>query len=321
MIVYDLYHYILGQANDIADEVKRNWREILGWVWSKIKENWRPLVQLCWDLVRENIVPFFGQVARYLSNNFKPALQKLGRFLVTKCRALAAYINQQFTKLNRYLHSSELKRKILEVFAKAAAKLKEIGGAVISVLRIQIPIALRNLLHDFNNGFFVHVEALLIDLMCVGGRLLIQIGQINLQVIEGLWNDVKEKLNQARARIKASFASLGSKIKAAIKENAKKLGQKAITALKNRILHPLWEWAKSDWRKLTRLIWDHMSPRWLRWLSRFIRDELNQHPQVRHRLEEIVNGVGIRVFSVTLAMYLLLMSSKPSTALLILDIQ
>ena len=78
------------------------------------------------------------------------------------------------------------------------------------------------------------VEALLIDLMYAGRHLLIQLGQ-------GVWNDVKEKFKRAKDSIKASFTSLGAKIKAAIKTSAKKLGNKAIAVVKDRILHSLWE--------------------------------------------------------------------------------
>ena len=109
-------------------------------------------MQLCLSFLNENIGPFISQVAQYLRENFKPALQKLGRFLAIQCRALAGNINQLFSRVNRYLQSGELKRKLANTLAKVLARVKEIGEAMIRVLHVQIPIAFRNLLHDFNNA-------------------------------------------------------------------------------------------------------------------------------------------------------------------------
>ena len=60
--------------------------------------------------------------------------------------------------------------------------MSEFGEAVIRVLGIQIRIGFRNLLRDFNGGFFPIVEAILIDLMHVGRIILIQFGRINYQI-------------------------------------------------------------------------------------------------------------------------------------------
>lgn len=307
--VNDLYRYIHNTANEIVDEVQQNWREIVRWIWDRLNQNWswRQVTCLAWDFVKNNTISFIGQVAMYIFRNFKPAVRKLGKFLATKCRTLASYVNQLFQKVMQ--QSRELIRKFAEVCQRAAIKMRERGRAMINFLRVHIPIAFRNLLHDFNHGFLPPMEALFIDLMRVGRVILVRLGQFNIQVAKAMWKDIKDKLKQT----KESLANLGSTIKDAIKRNAKKLGKRVLTGIKNGILHPLWEWVKSDWRRLGRWVWDHMSPRWRNWLLNifgFLRDELNEHPEVRDQLEGFMNNVGVRVFYAVTAMIFLLISSK-----------
>ena len=260
--------------------------------------------------MKENIVPFFNQVIQYLRENFKPALQKFGRFVAIKCRALTGYAEQLFSRVSQYLQRLELRRRLANAFANILVRVSEFGEAVIRVLGIQIRIGFINLLRDFNGGFFPIVEAILIDLMHVGRIILIQFGRINYQIIQGVWNDVKEKFKRVKNSIKASFARLGTKIKAAIKTTAKKLGKKAIAVIKTKLLHPLWEKVKSDWRKLMKLVF---SPRWRRWFANivdFCRKEIDQHPRVRDKLQEIWNVVENHVHCMVWAIILLVVPSK-----------
>ena len=169
------------------------------------------------------------------------------------------------------------------------------GRDVVRFFRTQVTIAVGNLVRDFNNGFFPLVQALMTDLRHAGGRFLTTLAHFNMQVAEGVWNDIKDKLQRAKDNMKAGLVSLGRRMKGKLKEIAQGLGQKALQTFKTRVLRPLWEWVKSDWHKITRWISENISPQFLSRLANFIRNELNEHPQVRERFEDVLNGVNIHV--------------------------
>ena len=176
-----------------------------------------------------------------------------------------------------------------------AAKFRAVG----MYIRTTLPVAIRNLMHDLKSGFSDHMVALWVDLMNT-----LQYRQLITQLAQGIWNGTTHMLKQAKDQLKVGLVNLGSKIKDSLKRNIKRLGQRA--------LNELWGWAKSDWKRLTQLLWKYLSPRWRRWLEhtfRFMRDELNEHPQVQNRLQRFVNGVRDRIVYATSITILLLASS------------
>lgn len=272
---------------EISNEVKKNWKRILSWMWSKVKQNWDLIVTSGSKFVKENFAPFLYKVAKYIRKNFRPMVHKIGKFLKAKCQALASYTKQKLKEMHRYL-----RKKVVEGFRKSITKLREICRDMIQFIRTQVPIAVRNLVRDFNNGFFPLAEALMIDLCRAGRQIFFMVAQFNVQLAVGVWNDIKDKVRRARDNVKAGLANLGSRIKDKLKEIAKRVGERALQTAKRRILHPLWEWVKSDFHRLMKLIWDN---RVFSRLVNFLRNKLNEHPQVRNRLEDIVNGVVVQV--------------------------
>ena len=238
----------------------------------ELRENKREILRWIWRKIKQNWRPLLQLTWDFVKENIVPVVP-----------LLAQHIKQNFRpavkKIGNYL----------------AAKFRAVG----MYIRTTLPVAIRNLMHDLKSGFSDHMVALWVDLMNT-----LQYRQLITQLAQGIWNGTTHMLKQAKDQLKVGLVNLGSKIKDSLKRNIKRLGQRA--------LNELWGWAKSDWKRLTQLLWKYLSPRWRRWLEhtfRFMRDELNEHPQVQNRLQRFVNGVRDRIVYATSTTILLLASS------------
>lgn len=268
--VYDIIMFLHSQLSEISKELKQNKREIFMWLWKKVKENHKPIFKEIWIFVKEVGSPVVQLLVTHIFNDN----------IKPAVRNCVKFLVMKYRGF---------RNKISITFRDLAVYFKTV-----------LPVALKNLWNDFRHSpLITAIRIDMIELFALTSRALI------IWVTRSMWNGTRFTLTQAKAKITSAMAILGKKIKNKVTSNAKKLAKRACMAL--------WNWAKDDWQKVTQLIQDYISPRWKEWLSkifRFMRDELNEHPQVQLRLEQLRNGVEIRVLCATSCIILILLSSK-----------